>query len=88
MKKLIIKLCIFFFLYPISKVASQDFKFKNVALKELTEGYHPKDSSAPAAVLFEKGELNMKYKDGFIYELKVSSPFKLEEQVGLLRQQW
>lgn len=44
---------ILFFLF-IAKVQSQNYELGKVTIAELEEKVHPKDSSAPAAVLFRK----------------------------------
>lgn len=51
-----------FFLWS-SKSIAQNFELGKVTIAELQEKRHPKDSTANAAVLFKKGEVNFQYND-------------------------
>ena len=63
-------------------IQAQDFEFKKVSKAELEEQYHPLDSVAPAATLFEKGHLDFKYTDGWEYELEVTKRLKIYNSDG------
>jgi len=76
------KIAIVFSAFTFFTLGAQDFKFKDVPKSELEERYHPMDSAAPAAVLYEKGELTMKYENGFMYELKTTKRVKIYNNDG------
>ncbi len=61
---------------------AQEFKFKDVSKAELEEKFHPKDSTASAAVLYENGYLTMRYDDGWLYELEVTKRVKIYNSEG------
>ncbi|TKS56794.1 DUF3857 domain-containing protein [Mesohalobacter halotolerans] len=63
-------------------IHAQDYKFKDVTKAELEEKFHPKDSTAPAAVLYEKGYLTMMYDDGWKYKLEVKKRVKIYNSEG------
>lgn len=62
MKFNIFFLLFIFFLWS-SKSIAQNFELGKVTIAELQEKRHPKDSTANAAVLFKKGEVNFQYND-------------------------
>ncbi len=79
MKKLIsliILLCI------SNSINAQEFKFKDVSKEELQQKYHSLDSSATAAVLWEKGNLTFKYENGYVYNLEVTKRIKIYDEKG------
>lgn len=45
----------------VSKTTAQEFKLGKVSMTELEQKVHPKDSSAPAAVLYKKGKARIEY---------------------------
>jgi len=61
---------------------AQEFQFKKVSKAELKEKIHPRDSTASAATLFEKGYLTMRYDDGWLYELEVTKRVKIYNKEG------
>lgn len=68
-------------LFSIS-LQAQEFKFKDVSKAELQEKYHPLDSLASAATLFEKGFLNLIYSDSWRYQLEVTKRVKIYDSDG------
>lgn len=65
-------------------VKAQDFQMGKVSIEELKEKFHPKDTSAVAAVLFEKAENNFVYNQGsgFEIELVVKTRIKIYKKEG------
>jgi len=63
-------------------ISAQEFKFKDVSIEEIKEKYHPKDSTAAAATLWEEGKLRMRYDDGFVYDLEVTKRLKIYNKEG------
>lgn len=63
---------------------AQDFRLGKVSIEELTEKVHPKDSSAVAAVLFEKAENKLVYNQerGFEIEFVVKTRIKIYKKEG------
>ncbi len=63
---------------------AQDFRLGKVSIEELKEKVHPKDSSAVAAVLFEKAENKIVYNqnNGFEIELVVRTRIKIYKKEG------
>ncbi|RVT73159.1 DUF3857 domain-containing protein [Flavobacterium sufflavum] len=63
---------------------AQDFRLGKVSIEELNEKVHPKDSSAVAAVLFEKAENRLIYNQGsgFEIELVVKARIKIYKKEG------
>lgn len=63
---------------------AQDFRLGKVSIEELKEKIHPKDSSAVAAVLFEKAENKLVYNQekGFEIELVVKTRIKIYKKEG------
>ncbi|MFL9831359.1 DUF3857 domain-containing protein [Flavobacterium sp. ST-87] len=74
---------VFFFLIIFSS-KGQDFRLGKVSVEELKEKKHPKDSSAVAAVLFEKAENRFVYSQdkGFEIELVVKTRIKIYKKEG------
>ncbi len=54
---------LFIFFVWSSKSISQNYELGKVTIAELQEKRHPKDSTANAAILFKKGEVNFQYND-------------------------
>ncbi len=73
-----------FFLIILSSISldAQEFEFKEVTKAELQEKFHPQDSTAPAAVLYEKGYLTMRYDNGWHYDLEVTKRVKIYNSDG------
>ncbi|MEL1240789.1 DUF3857 domain-containing protein [Flavobacterium flavipallidum] len=63
---------------------AQDFRLGKVSLQELKEKVHPNDSSAVAAVLFEKAENKVVFNQetGFEIELRVKARIKIYKKGG------
>jgi transglutaminase-like putative cysteine protease len=63
---------------------AQDFKLGKVSVAELEQKFHPKDSSAVAAILFKKGELRFNYSQdrGFVMYLEVKTRIKIYKKEG------
>lgn len=75
---------ILFFTLFIFKVNAQDFKLGNVSVVELQEKNHPMDSTAVAAILFEKGAVRFEYTqdDGFKMITEVTTRIKIYKKEG------
>lgn len=54
---------LFIILVFYTKSIAQNFELGKVTIAELQEKRHPKDSTANAAILFKKGEVNFQYND-------------------------
>lgn len=74
--KLIYALIIVFIFNNLSY--SQKYELGNVTLAELNEKVHPTDSSAVAAILFEKGRTYFEYKQGEGFTLYTSVEVKIK----------
>jgi hypothetical protein len=63
---------------------AQNFKLGKVSIEELQEKSHPKDSSAVAAILFEKGEVRFEYVEdkGFETITVVQTRIKIYKKEG------
>ncbi|SHL75800.1 protein of unknown function [Flavobacterium flevense] len=74
---------VLFFLIVFSSKA-QDFRLGKVSVEELKEKVHPKDSSAVAAILFEKAQNKFVYtqEKGFEIELVVRTRIKIYKKEG------
>jgi hypothetical protein len=72
------------FLLLIFKASAQEFKLGKVIMAELEEKQHPKDSTAVAAILFNKGEVQFEYSQdkGFVMVTKVKSRIKIYKKEG------
>lgn len=81
MKKIVIILLLSF------QVQAQDFELGKVTKLELEEKKHPKDSSAPAAIVFKKARTFFKYNNdkGFISYTDFTIKLKIYKKEGL---QW
>ncbi|MBG6187210.1 DUF3857 domain-containing protein [Flavobacterium sp. CAN_S2] len=75
---------ILFFTLFIFKANAQDFKLGNVSVVELQEKNHPMDSTAVAAILFEKGAVRFEYTqdDGFKMITEVTTRIKIYKKEG------
>ncbi|SHF69149.1 Transglutaminase-like superfamily protein [Flavobacterium fluvii] len=75
---------ILFFLFFYSNANAQDFRLGKVSVAELEEKEHPKDPSAPAAILFKKGEVKFKYDEnnGFQVLTEVKTRIKIYKKEG------
>ena len=71
-------------LLVVVKSNAQNFELGKVSLSELEEKKHPRDSSAVAAVLFEKGKTTFEYSqsDGFIMVTEVKTRLKIYKKEG------
>lgn len=63
------KLLITLFILNFSITNAQDFKLGKVSIAELQEKFHPKDSSAVAAILFKKGDVRFDYSPETSFEI-------------------
>lgn len=81
MKQLLLIVITVLSLNPIN---SQDFDFGKVSKAELLEKYHPRDSSASAAVLYRNENIRFFYSanDGFIQQREVHERIKLYNKDG------
>jgi hypothetical protein len=75
---------ILFLVLSISIVSAQEFKLGKVSVEELQEKQHPKDSTAAAAILFEKGEISFEYtqSDGFKMITEITTRIKIYKKEG------
>lgn len=75
---------ILFVFLSFSNVNAQKFELGKVSVEELQEKEFPKDSSAAAAVLFEKGEVHFEFTQdkGFIMVLTVKEKIKIYKKEG------
>lgn len=79
------QLIIFLFLtLPFFEGNAQDFKLGKVSMLELQEKMHPTDSTAVAAILFEKGNVDFEYNedDGFVMITEVTTRIKIYKKEG------
>jgi transglutaminase-like putative cysteine protease len=67
-----------------SKITAQEFKLGKVSIDELTEKVHPKDSAAPAAILYKKGYTRIEFdpNDGFVTSTEVETRIKIYKKEG------
>jgi ribosomal protein L24 len=63
------KLLITLFILNFFITNAQDFKLGKVSIAELQEKFHPKDSSAVAAILFKKGDVRFDYSPETSFEI-------------------
>lgn len=77
-------LIILFFTLFFLKGNAQEFKLGKVSVEELQEKNHPTDSTAVAAILFEKGAVDFEYNqnDGFIMITEVTTRIKIYKKEG------
>ncbi|MFC0780483.1 DUF3857 domain-containing protein [Flavobacterium sp. HJSW_4] len=82
--KIIKLLTLFAILLFSPKIISQEFKLGKVTVAELEQKVHPKDSSAVAAILFEKGQNTFDYDqdNGFVMQLEVIAKIKIYKKEG------
>lgn len=82
MKKIL--LIIALFVFGLQKHYAQKKELGNVTVEELKEKFHPKDSSAVAAVLFQKGKTYFEYKqdEGFKIITEVEVKIKIYKKEG------
>jgi hypothetical protein len=75
---------ILFFTLFFLKGNSQEFKLGKVSVEELQEKNNPTDSTAVAAILFEKGAVDFEYNqnDGFIMVTEVTTRIKIYKKEG------
>ena len=78
------KLLISLLILNFSITNAQDFKLGKVSVAELEQKFHPKDSSAVAAILFKKGEVSFKYSQdrGFFMVFEVKTRLKIYKKEG------
>jgi transglutaminase-like putative cysteine protease len=71
-------------LIVVAKTNAQNFELGKVSIGELEEKSHPKDSSAVAAVLFEKGKNSFEYAEsnGFSMVTEVKVRIKIYKKEG------
>ncbi|WP_433833966.1 transglutaminase domain-containing protein [Flavobacterium anhuiense] len=81
----IIKLFTLFVILLFSpKIMSQEFKLGKVSVAELEQKFHPKDSSAAAAILYKKGKTRIDYDQniGFVTYFDVETRIKIYKKEG------
>ncbi|MGZ9674923.1 DUF3857 domain-containing protein [Flavobacterium sp. GNP001] len=66
------------------KIQAQNFELGKVSILELQEKVHPKDSSAAAAILFEKGKNTFIYspEKGFMMVTEIKTRIKIYKKEG------
>ncbi|MGO4771660.1 DUF3857 domain-containing protein [Flavobacterium sp. W22_SRS_FK3] len=71
-------------LFITSKITAQEFKLGKVSIAELEQKVHPKDSSAVAAIIFEKGQNTFEYNQdhGFTMDLEIITRIKIYKKEG------
>jgi hypothetical protein len=77
-------LIILFVFLSFSNINAQKFELGKVTIAELQEKEHPKDPSASASVLFEKGDVRFEFtqEKGFIMVLTVKEKIKIYKKEG------
>src|SRR3954471_17853707 len=77
----IVTFCIFL---VFSKTTAQDLRLGKVSIEELKEKSHPNDTSAVAAIIFEKGQNTFEYDQdrGFTMDLEVITRIKIYKKEG------
>ena len=73
MKKITSALCLFLLISSMNGIA-QEFKLGKVTIEELQQKQHPKDTSAVAAILFEKGSV---YFEGLVTITTIKTKIKI-----------
>ncbi|WP_369596802.1 DUF3857 domain-containing protein [Flavobacterium sp. FPG59] len=78
------KISILFLILVVSIVSAQEFKLGKVSIAELQERHHPRDTTAAAAILFEKGVVDFEYSqsDGFKMVTEVTTRIKIYKKEG------
>lgn len=85
MKSQSIAIVILFSIFSISKINAQTYELGKITIAELQEKINPKDTAAPAAILFKKGKTFLTYNkdNGFsannVYEFRI----KIYKKEGL-----
>ncbi|MFN7099404.1 MAG: DUF3857 domain-containing protein [Flavobacterium sp.] len=79
-----ISVSILFIILSINNIVAQEFKLGKVSIEELQEKRHPKDSTASAAILFEKGVVSFEYSqsEGFKMITEVTTRIKIYKKEG------
>lgn len=72
------------FLLLTTNLTAQEFRLGKVSIAELQQKVHPKDSSAPAAILYKKGVSRMEFdqNDGFYMMTDVETRIKIYKKEG------
>jgi hypothetical protein len=78
------KLSVILFVIIFSNANAQKFELGKVSIAELQEKVHPKDTSAVAAILFEKGKVSFEYDQnvGFLMVTEVKTRIKIYKKEG------
>ncbi len=71
--KVVLMLVIF-----LPKVYAQEFKLGKVSVKELEEKVYPNDTTAPAAILFNKARTFFKYDNKFGFSIVTENSFRIK----------
>lgn len=61
---------------------AQNQKFGEVTVDEINEKSHKLDSSAPAAIVYKKGRIEMEYNNQWSYKFEVESRIKIYKKEG------
>jgi hypothetical protein len=69
---------ILFFSFFFSNVNAQEFKLGKVSLKELEEKVYPNDTTAPAAILFNKARTYFTYDIKFGFSIVTENSFRIK----------
>ncbi|WP_316633278.1 DUF3857 domain-containing protein [uncultured Flavobacterium sp.] len=66
------------------KMTAQNYELGKVSIEELKEKSHPKDTSAVAAIIFEKGQNTFEYDQdhGFTMDLEIITRIKIYKKEG------
>ncbi|NWK99835.1 transglutaminase [Flavobacterium collinsii] len=77
-------LSVLFLLFFVSAITAQEFKLGKVSIAELEQKMHPKDSSAVAAILYDKGisRLEFDQNEGFCMVTDVETRIKIYKKGG------
>ena len=80
----IIKIIAFCIFLVFSKTTAQDLRLGKVSIEELKEKSHSNDTSAVAAIIFEKGKNTFEYDQdrGFTMDLEVITRIKIYKKEG------
>ncbi|MFD1017500.1 transglutaminase domain-containing protein [Winogradskyella rapida] len=72
------------FIMSLTYSNAQDYDFGKISKAELQEKFHPKDSAAPAAILYRKEEIRFFYSnnEGFIQEREMHMRIKVYNKDG------
>jgi hypothetical protein len=78
------KLSVILFVIIFSNASAQKFELGKVSIAELQEKVHPKDTSAVAAILFEKGKVSFEFDPnvGFLMITEVKTRIKIYKKEG------